>query len=1394
MRRETTSSKLAIGILVLGLVIAMACDVLLRRVQQQERQERFAELAGETLEKVRGRMEVYEYGLRGARGTAIAAGLDELGQVRFRKYMDSRSLEQEFPGAHGFGLIRRVPRGQESAFERRVRRLGQPQFKIRELSAHDGDRWVIQYIEPEASNQAALGLDVASEARRLKAMMAAAESGRAVLSAPVSLAQADGNSAGLLFLLPIFAEDATSSLAADGGGVQVAGFAFAPLLMDEVMAKLALHPSMVAIRVSDDAEPPGAKPLFQSPDYPGSATSPLRLPLALYGQRWHIDVAEGPRFAASLNHVNPDFVALGLAATFALLSVIAGQQLQSSQRRRQAGTDAARLATIVEGANDAIISKDMDGVITSWNPAATAIFGFSAEQAIGRPIGELIIPPEFRDEERRILDRLRHGESMPHFATTRQRADGQRIAVSVTVSPVRDGQGHVIGAAKTVRDITEQVAAEARIRELNASLEQQVQSRTAELDAARRMLRSVLDAVPSMIGYWDKHLINRVANHAYADWFGVIPEDLPGRHIADLLGPQLFEANRPLMEAALHGEAQTFQRAIPRPDGQGVRHSLAQYLPDVMDGEVRGFYVLVHDVTEIAEQRMQIAASERLLHSLLDIVPGMILYCGADQRCIYANESLASWAGLDILTVKGRPMRDLLGDALHERYAQAPESMLDGGRLQIEWQLQGADGRRNDVWVHFIPRREDGVLQGIFVLITDVTEIKQAQLRLERLNVALLERTEQAQSASRAKGEFLANMSHEIRTPLNAILGMCYLLLRHQPDPASAAMVRKIDQAGRNLLAIINDILDLSKVEARHLDIENMPFRLEDVLNQLANVMSTAVGGKPVEAAIGPVPEQARFLKGDALRLSQILSNLISNALKFTERGQVLLTVTVESVVDRHVGLKFAVTDSGIGIPADKLDSIFNAFSQADSSTTRRFGGTGLGLTISRQLAELMGGSLQVSSELGRGSCFVLHLSFDLSEPDQSSAPLMLHQSVLLADDHDEARELLAGVATSLGWQVDVADSGSAAISLTTERDPRQPYDVILLDWRMPVIDGMIAAQTIRARAPQGDPTLIIMVTAHDSEQVLEQPGADAIDSVLCKPITASALYNAVLEAKQRRGGAARPPADRVTGPRLSGVRVLVADDSEINRVVAQEILHGEGAVTSLVDDGLAALNLLLSRPDDFDLVLMDVQMPVMDGYAATAQIRAAPSLSHLKVVALTAGAFSSQRQAALAAGMDAHLAKPFDVEELVKLILTLLSQREPAKVANSDEASHAAFANGPAIRISLGRKAFKDEDSYRMHLQRFSEEFTARLAALNAADAVVLASLAHAMKSPAAYLGLLELNQVAEALEVACGSEGARFDAELAALHVALQRVRDAIAQTPELRSGPPSATAPGA
>jgi len=550
-------------------------------------------------------------------------------------------------------------------------------------------------------------------------------------------------------------------------------------------------------------------------------------------------------------------------------------------------------------------------------------------------------------------------------------------------------------------------------------------------------------------------------------------------------------------------------------------------------------------------------------------------------------------------------------------------------------------------------------------VIEDVTSRKQAEAAMKLARDA-------AESASQTKSNFLANMSHELRTPMNAIIGLTHLVLEDGELPSRQHdYVAKAHRSARDLLQILNDILDISKIEAGHVELERVDFELEAVVGEMNDVLGLKAEEKGLELLFSASPELPLRLIGDPMRLRQVLVNLGSNAIKFTDRGEVTVGVELQSQDAHSVELHAWVRDTGVGMTPDQLARVFQPFIQADSSTTRRFGGTGLGLSIARQLVESMGGRMWADSEPERGSTFHFTARFGRSATRAAparalSAAELRGRRALLADDNAAALEVLGLMLEGLGITVDRATSGDEALR-HIERSP-DAYSWIVLDWKMPGLDGVACARRIVERFPQAQPC-ILLVTAFSRDDALRASTGLPLGGVLQKPVTPSTLCDCLMQTSSAA------PTRRSAGPsgqtaelrkRLAGARVLLVEDQPLNRELAMELLRRAGVDVVVAGDGLEALNCLQDQ-GRFDGVLMDCQMPVMDGYTATRRLRENPAWRDLPVIAMTASALAADRERALASGMNAHIAKPLDVEQMLQ---TMVEWIVPSHAPKYDEAS----------------------------------------------------------------------------------------------------------------------------
>ncbi len=1491
-------SALLVGILS---TVLLVCWVALDN--DRIARDALAEVGEKSASELQDRIQHYQYGLRGIRGAVITAGEHGMSREAFHRYSMSRDLAVEFPGARGMGFIRRVPQQDEAAFVAAARLDGAPGFAVHGFQPHDGERYIIQYYEPERPGTQVVGFDIAANSLRRQAADAAMRAGVSQLSAPITLSQANGLfNQSFLLLLPIYRGEGTPPTVAEREAATY-GWSFTAMSMAEVLGDINLPQQTLHAQLRDVTQPNEPALFYRSSEKTpeGQVVYSQTTRQEVFGRTWEWTLNAYPAFSTALNLTRPSTVALigGFATLAGAALALAWGTVR--QRKLQLLSAKADLAAIVESSDDGIIGKRLNGEITSWNEGAARIFGYSAKEAIGRKLMNLVVPATRQSEEADILARIARGERLQHFETQRQRKDGSLIDVSVTISPIHDDTG-LVGASKTVRDISKQKQAERQVLQLNEHLEAQVIQRTAELASAQRALRTVLDAVPSMIGYWDTKLINRVANQAYHAWFGVEPDSLPGKSMPQLLGDSLFEANRPYIEGALRGEPQTFERTIPHPSGKR-RHSLAHYLPDIVGAEVRGFYVVVHDVTDLVESRLKLTAALHENEVLLRTINQQML-CSVTDRdgCIvevndrfcevhgYSREELIGkkhslvssgvhapafwqniWSRLTSgqawhgemcnrakdgrqlwfdsviaplpggnhepdryialrIDMTGRKAADaevdrlnallrsvlraasevaviatgvdgkiklfnegaqrMLGysekevldtsaarfhprDEVNQRASELSalyNARIEGTRALVyvselegaetrDWSYVRKDGAHVPVTLSMTTIKDDaGAIVGYLGMASDITKRKEFES-------SLLAAKRHAEQASLIKGQFLANMSHEIRTPLNAVLGMLQLAGMTQLTPRQQDYIDKAQGAAKSLLGLLNDILDFSKMEAGKLSLDPHPFQLEGLLRDLAVMLSGSRGDSDVEVVFEIDPRLPTAMMGDGMRLQQILINLAGNAQKFTEQGHVLVKLSRLNISKERVNLGVAVSDTGIGIRPEQLARIFEGFTQAEASTTRRFGGTGLGLAICRRLVAMMGGELKVSSEFGKGSRFFFDLDLEIADPlalvsIQPDLPLGLR--ILVVDDNPLVGEILVNMLTLNDWTVDYESSGRAGVDQVRKAFERgTPYDVILMDWRMPGMDGLSAATLIKKQMAMDDSPVIVMVTAFGREASAElaQQGPAPFAAFLTKPVTPQQLIETIRQALAEKGGQAQTaPRRHFSERRLSGMRFLLVEDNALNRQVASELLQAEGAQVALAEGGLQGVAMALEDGNGFDVVIMDVQMPDIDGMEATRRIRASPRGRSLPILAMTANAAVSDRMNCLAAGMNDHVSKPIAMEEVIPRLLALCGRAAPL-LPGGPAPTPRGSSDTEVESLAMVRDRFGHRmDIYRNVLNGFKAEGDRLLGELGkhvtAGDLIQAGATMHTMKGLAATVGARKLATLASDLELLAQNE----------------------------------------
>lgn len=1018
------------------------------------------------------------------------------------------------------------------------------------------------------------------------------------------------------------------------------------------------------------------------------------------------------------------------------------QRLQTllEERTRQWKESTRLLEAVMQQIPDAVFMKDLHGRYLYGNPSLSTQLGQPLDRILGCTDAELLSPEAAalsKDSDELTLSRLEAGLFEHHTVI-----DGKACIRNVMKAPYRDESGNVVGLLGIARDITD--------------------IRKAETEIAHNyeMLRQAEKV--AKIGSWTLDLRTNTFTNSemLATMNGLGPDDPPltPATLASMIPPNEHAIlGAAIAECIAHGTPYTIDVQHKRPGGGTFPGRIRGQAYRNAQGEISMLHGTLQDLTEHVE-------AEDRLQSLADNLPnGAIFRCeqvGQDKLYLrYVSAGIHSLLGV---TSQGMVAhQNGFAQVVHpdDRVAffTAMHTALHSETPFVHvCRMQHADGSSRWTRTRAIARRAHNAIYWEGILL-DITAEHEAQQALHQAKEA-------AEAAERTKSEFLATMSHEIRTPMNTVIGMTQLL---QQTPMSHKQRNYLDKVGLSanaLLKIINDILDFSKLEAEMLHMDAEPFQLDSLLESLASVTGLRAEQKGIEIVYNIAPSVPRYLRGDLQRLSQVLTNLVSNAIKFTDRGEIIISMRAqphETATDGACTLHVSVRDTGIGIDPAHMPLLFQPFSQAEAHISRRYGGTGLGLAISHKLVHLMGGEIAVHSQLGQGSDFVFHVQLHAQEhPALDVQKSFSAQTcrVLVVDDNLMAREILSSMVTGFGLQCQSAASGEEALALLqTASAQGQPFDLVLMDWQMPGMDGLQVAEHIRQHEHLSHTPAMLMVTAYCRDEVMERVAQLELQGLLIKPVTESVLFNAMQDALQlhspehglherslSKGKSLTPPTD------LRNRRVLVVDDNALNREVAHDFLSLAGVQVTTANSGREALTLLSERP--FDAVLLDVQMPDMDGLEVARRIRMNPQWKKLPVWALTAQARTEDRHAILASGMDGQLTKPIDANTLYATLSRALAHLSPP-AAVTVPAPNALDEEHESVGIT--RHFAGQQDRIQRLLRAFVRDFgnaPEQMQQLQAqADWKALGMLTHTLKGSLGYLDQPRAMQSMESLEWAC-------------------------------------------
>ena len=767
----------------------------------------------------------------------------------------------------------------------------------------------------------------------------------------------------------------------------------------------------------------------------------------------------------------------------------------------------------------------------------------------------------------------------------------------------------------------------------------------------------------------------------------------------------------------------------------------------------------------VAERTQELAKSEQDNRLILGSVTDSIIGIDRNGHCTYLNRSAEQIIGTPSEEVVDQHVTDFI--TLNEEASQAElvqqlEASLQAGKSQTHIAKLIADDEQKALSIEYVinPIVISGNIVGAVLILRDITKDQEVKS-------ALIDAKKMADEASESKSNFLANMSHEIRTPMNAIIGMSYLALQGELTAKARNYVDKVNRSATNLLGIINDILDFSKIEAGKIELEEIAFSFEQVLEDLSNVVVAKTEEKGLELLFQIDPELPLELLGDPLRINQILTNLTSNSVKFTEHGEVTIKLKVVESQDDAVKLHCTVSDTGIGMTPEQQDKLFQSFSQADASTTRKYGGTGLGLTICKSFVEQMGGEIWVESELGQGSHFHFTIVLKRSESELDSIEsagreLLGNKKVLLVDDSQSTLDIHREIMESFGCMVYSASSGEKAIELAEKTGVN--FDIALIDWNMSGIDGIETSKRLQALV-QKPMQQVVIVSNFKRDEVGEENIDRYFDSHIAKPVTPQSLFRGLKALINHETDDKAENETVTTSQVLAGHTVLLVEDNELNQELANELLSQAGLTVTIANNGKEGV--IKAEENAFDIILMDLQMPIMDGFEATKLIR--QSNNHVPIIAMTANAMQSDKEKVLSHGMNDHIAKPINVKQMYSTLAQWLSVEVPETdsdiglvtvednpVGKPFEFEHIDFEKG--LAVTNGNAAL-----YRKLLARFidgQQDFAEQFKQIKSADdQVALTRLAHTLKGSAGNIGATALYDVAHQLELACSENSLQID-----------------------------------
>lgn len=1301
----------------------------------------------------------FEYGLQGLRGAINTVKLNNFNYQNNLDYFQSRDYSREFPGTRGFGVIKKINRSDVSEFTKNAQQDRNADFQIKQLNDPKETLFVIQYIEPEVNNKQAVGLDIGSEQNRRSAAIKSAITNSLQLTGPITLVQAnEKTNYGFLLLLPIqksLSSQQNQVIVSKGNAIS--GWVYAPLLINEILDAVSdvnenFHISISDLYLNKVTD-------FYSSETGSELESDIRMNkvLNVFGRKWQISVTPTRDYIQSLALKKPSdaYTEIVLLTIFvSLLIVFIGN---SVAKRLDALTRKLRYAAVVKNTTEAIVAVDKDFLILHFNNAARELFKGGVQGATHqRPrLISWLKPYIKQDKLVAFFKQVSRGESLLNKSFEYKEGKGTKH-LQVSFIPLMKGN-EFLGATVSISDVTKLIELQNKLEVKNDKLEMQVVEKSGEIERRALFQASVLDSSGTAIMATDLTGVITLLNQSALTLFELNQSNTINKtNIIELVQSTFFENGQSLdFEAWVNKQLERQSSGFvtfSTESGNDVPVNLTSSAILDENKQATGYVFMAEDIRETLSLKRHVS----LINSALDNSQDLLLWLDPLGNILHINEFAREHLEYKENVSETHSINNIMAFEHGESWESIKHNIDQQNLISIERCYRQRDNE-------FVPVLISCCLLTIgtetvyYLAAKNISAQKSEQQKLKsalaRLDVE-----------NKSKTLFMSQMSHELRTPLNITSGMLQMLELTEIDEVQRTSIEGAQHSMKHLTYMIDDIMDLSDAERGVLKLDCSEFVLDEVLNDIGFQLSELLVDKPVEVHFDLDQSLPTKLSGDVKKLRKILLSIATNAVKFTPRGEVIIKIWAKRKITNDLALHFSISDTGIGIKQDQLTKIFELFSQSDNSNSRQYGGLGVGLTIANQFVKLMGGELSVDTEKEVGSTFNFHVYLVEVKSSSKVIPKSLDTplNILLVDDNLTALNTLGNTIKVLGWQVCVASNAKDAFSLFEQAiadDNR--FDLVLLDWKMPDVDGWQLADQIRAITPAEEVPLVIMVSATSRKKLTEKAVESnaRLNGFITKPVTRTMLIDVISDAISASQYIS-PTENTTSGSQpLSGKTVLVVEDNPTNQLIAQTLLESQGAKVVVAEGGLVAIDKLENQAVDF--VLMDIQMPDIDGYEATRRIRANQQHVNLPIYAMTANVSDADKQRCYQAGMDGHIAKPFQIKDVVDCIIKETTGTQSLKsvsLANtklnqciSSEIIDFCKEKQISIEDSLARFNYLS-DLYKRTLELFSDDLKVNLFTLKSKQNAQLNQddhiLFHTVKSSSASLGFDQLKSLAKTIE----------------------------------------------